>query len=62
MSKTETAATAALLVALAFGGWWLMDIWLSWHGLAAWDGRRWAVTASGRFLVGEAWPVPLRAS
>ena len=61
MSKTDAALTGVTLLALAGTGWWLMDGWIVGQGWAAWTGtgNKWAITATGWRLFGQAWPVAL---
>jgi len=57
MSKTDAALCATFLALV--GGWWLMDGWIAAQGWVAWTGNKWAITATGWRLFGQAWPVAL---
>ena len=57
MSKTDTALTGAILLALVGGGWWLMDGWIAYQGWATWNGQKWAVVAAGWPMAVQAWPL-----
>ena len=58
----EAALAVAALLALACGGWWLMDGWIAYQGWAVWNGQKWAVVAVGWPMAVQTWPVALMAA